>query len=223
MSSERRARTAILGGCVAVVLAACDPPPNRPEACTLPPGDELENVARVDPTIRLDLRYATPNNFTGKRLPGYELPRAMLRPQVAAALGRVQRRLRTDGLGLKIFDAYRPVRATLAMVDWAERSGNAWVLDQGYVARKSGHNLGTTVDLTLVHLSDGRELEMGTPFDTFSPAAHPANATGQVLQNRMLLARAMASEGFAPYDQEWWHFRYPGEFAPLDAPLGCFR
>jgi D-alanyl-D-alanine dipeptidase len=109
------------------------------------------------------------------------------------------------------------------MVRWAERSGKRWVLEQGYVARRSGHNVGATVDLTLVRLSDGGELDMGTEYDTFSEAAHTANATGEVLANRMKLARAMAAEGFGGYDKEWWHFRLPGDFAPLDIPLRCYR
>ncbi|HEX8906007.1 MAG TPA: M15 family metallopeptidase [Longimicrobiaceae bacterium] len=221
MSSERRrvvlaaAAVAVLGGCRTAAQSS------RPE-CALPPGDELVNVRRVDRTIRTDVRYATDDNFTGRRLPGYERPRAMLRPAAAAALGRVQARLRTEGLGLKVFDAYRPIRATQAMVEWAGRSGNQWVLDQGYVARYSGHNRGNTVDLTLVDLRTGRELAMGTPFDTFSEAAHTANATGEVLENRMRLKRAMEAEGFQNYEKEWWHYRMPGDPPPLDAPLSCF-
>jgi D-alanyl-D-alanine dipeptidase len=109
------------------------------------------------------------------------------------------------------------------MVNWAERSGNQWVLQQGYVARRSGHNLGTTVDLTLVDARTGRELDMGTPYDTFSEAAHTANATGQVLANRMILVEAMRAEGYANYEKEWWHFRIGGDYEPLDAPLRCFR
>jgi D-alanyl-D-alanine dipeptidase len=108
------------------------------------------------------------------------------------------------------------------MVDWAERTGNQWVLDQGYVARQSGHNLGGTVDLTMVRLDTGRELEMGTPYDEFTERAHTANATGTVAANRQRLVRAMAAESFANYEKEWWHFRRPGEYAPLDAPLSCF-
>jgi D-alanyl-D-alanine dipeptidase len=184
----------------------------------------MENVQRVDSTIRVDVRYATRNNFTGERLPGYDRPLALLRPQVAQALGRVQARLRAEGLGLKVFDGYRPVRATLAMVDWAERTNRRWVLDQGYVARESGHNRGHTVDLTLVRLDTGEELDMGTAYDTFSEAAHTANATGAVRANRDRLVAAMKAEGFENYDKEWWHFRRPGEnFSPLDVPLGCFR
>jgi len=189
----------------------------------VPAGAELVDVTRADPTIRTDIRYATADNFTGRPLPGYEAPRALMRPAAAQALARVQARLRREGLGLKVFDAYRPIRATLAMVEWAGRTGHEWVLEQGYVARYSGHNRGNTVDLTLVDLSSGRELEMGTGYDTFSEAAHPANATGRVLENRMRLARAMAAEGFGPYDKEWWHFRVNGDTAePLDYPISCY-
>jgi D-alanyl-D-alanine dipeptidase len=180
------------------------------------------DVTRVAPGIRTDIRYATANNFTGRALPGYESARALMRPGAAQALGRVQAALGAEGLGLKVFDAYRPIRATQAMVEWAGRTGNGWVLEQGYVARFSGHNRGNTVDLTLVDLQTGRELDMGTPFDTFSEAAHPANATGAVLQNRMRLQRAMGAEGFQPYDKEWWHFRLPGDAEPLDYPIACY-
>ena len=89
----------------------------------------LVDVRSVDSTIRVDARYAGANNFTGAPLPGYDAPRALLRREAAAALGRVQARLRTGGLGLLVFDGYRPVRATLAMVDWAERTGRADLLE----------------------------------------------------------------------------------------------
>lgn len=207
----------------ALGLGACAAPASgpTPEPCPAPSGALVE-LRAVEPSIRLDVRYATRNNFTGAPLPGYERPRALLRRDPAEALARVQRRLRGEGLGLKVFDAYRPVRATLAMVDWAERTGNQWVLDQGYVARRSGHNRGNTVDLTVVRLSTGRELEMGTAYDTFSEAAHTANAAGEVLENRMRLVQAMQVEGFRNYEKEWWHFSYPGEYEPLDVPLRCF-
>ncbi|MBW3571392.1 MAG: M15 family metallopeptidase [Gemmatimonadetes bacterium] len=196
----------------------------RPAAgeCDIPPGT-LVNVQSVEPTIRTDVRYATANNFTGAVLPGYERPLAMLRPEAARALARVHQSLRPRGLGLKVFDGYRPVRATLGMVEWAERTGNQWVLQQGYVARRSGHNRGGTVDLTLVRLSDGGELDMGTPYDTFSEAAHTANATGRVAANRRILVDAMAAEGFSNYHKEWWHFSLAGTYPPLDVPLRCFR
>lgn len=205
-------------------LSGCLPAPGgaAPEPCPVVAEGVLADLRAVDPSIRLDVRYATPDNFTGAPLPGYEVPRALLRPDAAAALARVQRRLRAEGLGLKVFDAYRPVRATLAMVEWAERTGNRWVLDEGYVARRSGHNRGGTVDLTLVRLDTGEELEMGTPYDTFSEAAHTANATGRVRENRMRLVRAMEAEGFRNYEKEWWHFSRAGEYEPMDVPLRCF-
>jgi len=184
-------------------------------APSLPPGTDgtaeslLVDVQSVDSTIRVDARYAGSNNFTGARLPGYEASRALLRREVAAALGRVQARLRTEGLGLLVFDGYRPVRATLAMVDWAERTGRADLLDDGYIARRSRHNQGVAVDLTLVDPASGTQLDMGTPFDTFSEAAHTANAAGRARRYRQTLVRVMEAEGFTNYEKEWWHFTYP--------------
>lgn len=205
-----------------LLAVACAPAVGpRPEACP-PERPALVDLATLRPAPAVDLRYATADNFTGARLPGYERPRALLRPAAAAALGRVQARLRGEGLGLEVWDAYRPVRATLAMVDWAERTGRTWVLDQGYVARKSGHNRGDTVDLTLVDLRTGRALDMGTPFDTFSEAAHTANATGAVRENRLRLLRAMEAEGWRNYENEWWHYSYPGDDETMDVPLGCY-
>jgi D-alanyl-D-alanine dipeptidase len=180
----------------------------------------LVNVRSLDSTIRVDARYATTNNFTGNPLPGYQAPKALLRREAAAALARVQARLRPQGLGLLIFDGYRPVRATLAMVRWAKRTGRENLLEQGYIARRSRHNLGLAVDLTLAELGTGQALNMGTPFDTFSESAHTANAEGQIRRNRQKLVRAMEAEGFSNYDQEWWHFTYPVEGAlPFDLPI----
>ena len=142
------------------------------------------DVRSVDSTIQVDARYATPNNFTGAPLPGYDASRALLRREVAAALGRVQRRLRTGDLGLRVYDGYRPVRATLAMVAWAERTGRRALVDSGYIARRSRHNMGVAVDLTLVDPASGTEMPMGTPFDAFTEAAHTANATGRVARYR---------------------------------------
>jgi D-alanyl-D-alanine dipeptidase len=177
----------------------------------------LVDIRSRDSTIRVDARYATSNNFTGKALPGYEAPRALLRREAAVALARVQGRLRSRGLGLLVYDGYRPVRASLAMVDWAKRTGRGDLLTQGYIARRSRHNLGLAVDLTLVELGTAIELDMGTPFDTFAEAAHTANAEGRVRRNRQILVRAMKAEGFTNYDQEWWHFSYPVEGAlPFD-------
>jgi len=168
----------------------------------------LADVQSLDPTIVVDLRYATSNNFTGASLPGYQANRAYLRREAAAALARVERDLRPQGLALKIFDAYRPVRATLAMVDWTERVHRPDLLRDGYIASRSRHNLGLAIDLTLIDLATGRELEMGTPFDSFSAAAHTANASGLAAVNRQKLKAAMEAEGFLNYDQEWWHYTF---------------
>ena len=177
----------------------------------------LVDVRAVDSTILVEARYATPDNFTGAPLPGYQAPKALLRREVAAALGRVQARLRPKGLGLKVFDGYRPVRATLAMVDWAERTGRRELVDSGYIARRSRHNQGVAVDLTLVDLETSAEVPMGTPFDTFAPEAHTANAEGDVALHRETLVRAMESEGFTNYEKEWWHFSYQVDGAvPFD-------
>jgi D-alanyl-D-alanine dipeptidase len=168
----------------------------------------LAEVSRIDSTIVVDLRYATSNNFTGAPLPGYLANRAYLRREAAVALSRVQRDLRPRGLGIKIFDAYRPVRATLAMVDWTQRVNRPDLLTDGYIASRSRHNLGLAIDLTLIDLATGRELEMGTAFDTFSAAAHTANASGEAAANRQKLKGAMEREGFVNYEQEWWHFSF---------------
>src|SRR6476660_1983799 len=121
----------------------------------------LTEVRQLDSSIVIELRYATSNNFTGVPLPGYLANRAFLRREAAAALARVQHDLRSQGLGIKIFDAYRPVRATLAMVDWTERVHRPDLLKDGYIASRSRHNLGLAIDLTLIDVASGKELEMG--------------------------------------------------------------
>jgi len=168
----------------------------------------LVDVRALDSTIRVDARYAGPDNFTGAPLPGYNANRALLRHEAAEALARVQERLAAEGLGLKVWDGYRPVRATQAMVAWTERTNQTWLLDSGYIARRSRHNQGVAVDLTLVDLHSGVEVPMGTPFDTFGDAAHTANASGAVKQSRDHFVEVMASEGFTNYPMEWWHYSF---------------
>ncbi len=179
----------------------------------------LADVRSLDSSIVVETRYATSNNFTGAVLPGYFANRIFLRREAAEALGRVQRRLRTGGMGLKVFDGYRPVRATLGMVEWARRTDQMHFITDGYIASRSRHNLGLAVDLTLVDWSmGGREVDMGTPYDTFSDQAHYANATGRTLRYRQLLRQMMESEGFRQYDMEWWHYSFevPGETPAFD-------
>ena len=207
---------------VAALAAACATAPPRPAAAPatavetgeLPLASDaaadslLVDVRTADSTIRVDLRYATAANFTGAPLPGYEGNRAFLRRPAAAALGRVQQRLAPAGLGLLVYDAYRPVRATLAMVRWTERTKQEHLIHDGYIASRSRHNLGLAIDLTLVDRATGAELPMGTAFDTFDSTAHTANATGEAARNRQRLRAAMEAEGFTNYAQEWWHYSY---------------
>jgi D-alanyl-D-alanine dipeptidase len=157
-------------------------------------------------------------------LPGYEANRIYLRREPAEALARVQKRLMSGGMGLKVFDGYRPVRATLAMVEWAKRTENTALLTGGFVSSKSRHNLGLAVDLTLVDWSvGGREVDMGTPWDSFTDQAHWANATGRTKKYRELLRRVMEAEGFKQYEQEWWHYSYDvaGDTPAFDVVVGA--
>lgn len=213
---------------VLVAVAACGGRPvaavqaNAQEQPVAP--DSMARARLADLTsidgLRLDIRYATPNNFTSAPLPGYGVPRAFLRREAAQALARVQAGLRARGYALKVWDAYRPVRATLAMVAWCERTGNTKLLDDGYIARRSRHNQGVAIDLTVVELASGRELAMGTPFDEFTARSHTANATGEVANHRKLLVDAMAAEGFVNYVDEWWHYSFAvADPVPFDLAL----
>lgn len=168
----------------------------------------ITDVRSLDSTIAVDLRYRGTDNFTGAPLPGYEGNRALLRREAAAALARVQAALRTEGLGLIVYDSYRPVRATEAMVEWTVRVHRENLVTDGYISDRSRHNLGVAIDCTLIDLRSGKPLEMGTPYDTFSTDAHTANATGVAAANRARFVAAMTREGFKNYDQEWWHYSY---------------
>lgn len=200
---------AAAGGCVAHPGAAVVPAtPAADVAHDSLASRYLVDVREAEPTIVVEARYATANNFTGAPLPGYEANRVLLRREAAAALARAHRRALAEGYSLKVFDGYRPVRATLAMVDWTERTGRQDLIRDGYIAARSRHNLGLAIDVTLVGARDGRELEMGTPYDSFSEAAHTANASGVAAANRARLLRLLSAEGFTNYDKEWWHFSY---------------
>jgi D-alanyl-D-alanine dipeptidase len=176
-------------------------------------------VQELEPSIVVALNKLTADNVTGAPLPGYEANRAFLQPAGAEALARVQRGLAGRDLGLKVFDGYRPVRATQALVAWARSQGRGDLVGP-YIASVSYHNSGQAVDLTLVERSTGRELDMGTAYETFTPAAHTANATGAAAQNRAILVEAMHAEGFENYAGEWWHFYYFVRGASLiDEPI----
>lgn len=164
----------------------------------------LELVA-LDPTILLDIRYATDSNFVGQVM--YDCPRCFLRPAAARAVVDAHRELQTEGLGLKMFDCYRP-----RDVQW-----KLWEIypKPGYVAdprKGSIHNRGGAVDLTIVD-SLGQELPMGTGFDFFGPKANHTytDLPKRVLANRQKLKALMAKHGFSAIRSEWWHYNYRGE------------
>lgn len=177
----------------------------------------------------VDMRYYGSNNFVGEPIDGYESPRCLLTRETAAALAEVQNHVAEYGYGLKVFDCYRPARAVAHFVRWAEDIDDTAMKDEfypeidkrdlfklGYIAERSGHSRGSTIDVTLVSLEDGTEIDMGTPFDFFSTKSWPSDTTVTEEQraNRMLLADAMTRHGFEPLEQEWWHFTLADEPYP---------
>lgn len=179
----------------------------------------LVDVHRFAPSILVELGYRTKHNETGAPLPGYCENWGLLHERAAFNLGQVQRFVRREGLGLLILDAYRPVRATEALVRWAERTGRGGVVGT-YIARRSRHNTGSAVDITLVRFRDGKRLRMGG--FAFGPSSHTYNASGRILRNRLTLENAMERFGFSGYLNEWWHFEHyirPDRY--LNVTLGC--
>jgi D-alanyl-D-alanine dipeptidase len=190
---------------------------------------EFVDAESVVPGLVLDMRYAGSHNFIGRPIDGYEAPVCILTREAAAALAEVQAELKDYGLGLKIFDCYRPTRAVAHFVRWADDDTDTEMkaefypefdkpelFVEGYIADRSGHSRGSTVDLTLVSLPDEAELPMGTAFDFFSTRSWPADADqpAAVRANRLLLSTIMQRHGFKPYDREWWHFRLAEEPFP---------
>ncbi|MEM9801254.1 MAG: M15 family metallopeptidase [Planctomycetota bacterium] len=196
-----------------VVAFACAEP--ELEVLTVAPTeDPLVEIAVVDPRIRIDAVYATPDNFVGETL--YPEPRLYLRRSAMERLSRVQTRLEAQGLGLIVYDGYRPWSVTKRMWDV--------IGDPDYVAdpsRGSRHNRGMAVDVALVD-GEGRPLKMPTTFDAFVPEARSdAEVLEPMRKNRDLLIDVMAAEGFGVLSSEWWHFDAEGwqERALLDVPI----
>ena len=171
--------------------------------------------------VRLDVGYHRADNFMCDVVPGYAAPGAWLRDEVAVTLARVACDLSREGIGLVAHDAYRPRRATLAMVAWCEQNGMEHLLD-GWIGRESRHNRGTAIDVSLAHLESGGRLPMGSAWDAFEPASFFHGSIGPARAHRRLLREAMMRHGFRPYDREWWHFELPLDPMPppRDVPYG---
>ena len=222
-------RREVVLGLAIVPLATCVP--MRPDkdvpfipakkAAALAPGDpkRLVELVKLDPTIKLDMRYATANNFTGRIL--YSEARAFLTVAAAQAVVRASAAARAEGFGLTIYDAYRPWRVTKQLWD-ATPVGPK----KDYVAnpkRGSKHNRGCAVDLTLHDLKTGALVEMPTEFDDFSEKAHRdyAGASPAAIANRARLQRYLEAEGFVGLSNEWWHFDFTGwqDYPVMDVPF----
>ena len=200
--------------------------------------EEFVLVTDIVPDVILEIRYFSTYNFVGMRIDGYEEPVALLTQEAAEALKQVSDEMKQQGYRLKIYDCYRPQTAVNHFVRWAENLNavdmkpvfypdvdKADLFEQGFIAKKSGHSRGSTVDLTLVDAFSGREVDMGGPFDFFGELSHPGYRgalTEQQISNRQLLRDTMLKHGFKPLSTEWWHFTlkdepYPGTY--FDFPV----
>lgn len=186
-------------------------------------------LADYVPAVIQEIRYYSTYNFIGERIDGYEQPCALITAEAARALKNVSNELIVQGYRLKVFDAYRPACAVKQFVLWGIEDQDIRMKEyfypeqekqelfrKGYIAGKSSHSRGSAVDLTLVDMKTGRELDMGSPFDLFSEISHPDNRsiTDEQYENRMILQDAMVRNGFEPIYCEWWHFMLRDEPYP---------
>ena len=175
----------------------------------------------IDKTIQTDLRYSTKDNFTGRIVDGYKSNRAIISYDAAKSLVQVQNELRKRNLSLKIFDAYRPQRSVNYFINWSKdlsdtinkiiyypKINKSQLFPMGYIAERSGHSRGSTVDLTIVNNKTNKELDMGTRYDFFGPESSTnfSNITEKQRSNRVLLLEVMTENGFKNYPKEWWHY-----------------
>ena len=186
-------------------------------------------LSDVVPHIVQEIRYFSTFNFVGDRVDGYEEPVALMTRDAARALKTVSNEVMAMGYRLKVYDAYRPVSAVKHFIFWAIEDEDTRMkpyfypgIDKqetfalGYIAKQSSHSRGSAVDLTLLDMKSGTELDMGGPFDLFDERSHPdfRGVTDEQYANRMLLRSAMERNGFEPYECEWWHFRLADEPFP---------
>ena len=194
-------------------------------------------LADYVPAIVQEIRYYSTYNFVGDRIDGYEEPCALLTKEAARALKIVSNEMIASGYRLKIFDAYRPARAVKHFVLWGIEDldlrmkpyfypglEKQELFTRGYIASRSSHSRGSTVDLTLLDMRTGKELDMGSPFDWFGEKSHPGyrGITEDQYKNRMFLRTAMMRNRFLPLDCEWWHFTLDQEPYPdvyFDFPI----
>ena len=194
---------------------------------TLPKG--FSYVSEIDVTIKKELRYGTSNNFIGKPIDGYLKDSLIISTPAAKALKKIQTKLMLSGLSLKIFDAYRPQQAVDHFVRWAKVMNDTLMkqlyypdvqkselFTLGFIASKSGHTRGSTIDLSIVDVKTNKEVDMGSSYDFFGEKSHPfyKKITEAQMKNRMLLRTIMIKNGFIPYDNEWWHFTLKDEPYP---------
>ena len=178
-------------------------------------------MSQVNRDIMIELRYYSSNNFVGDTIEGYKALKLFVSNPAAKALDVAQKKLEKQGLGLKIYDGYRPQRSVDQFIRWARDRGDTLMkqayypridksilFEQGYISSRSGHTRGSTVDLTLIDLSSQEELDMGSPWDRFDEVSHheTERITKQQTENRKLLKQVMESCGFRPYKKEWWHY-----------------
>ena len=184
----------------------------------------------VVPDVILEIRYYSTFNFVGTRVDGYEEPVALITREAAVALKGVSDEMMARGYRLKIWDTYRPQMAVDHFCRWGENVADTltkrWfypyldkdvVFEEGYIARRSGHSRGSVVDLTLVDMKTGRDVDMGYGFDWFGIESHPDHTEGltpEQIANRMLLRDVMVRHGFKPIAEEWWHFLLENEPYP---------
>ena len=186
-------------------------------------------LADFVPHIVQEIRYYSTYNFIGERIDGYEEPCALLTVEAARALKTVSNELNVQGYRLKVFDAYRPACAVKHFALWGIEDQDIRMkpcfypelekqelFAKGYIARQSSHSRGSTVDLTLLDMKTGKEVDMGGPFDYFGELSHPdyRGITDEQFENRMFLQKAMVRNGFMPIDCEWWHFTLENEPYP---------
>lgn len=186
-------------------------------------------LADYVPSIVQEIRYYSTYNFIGDRIDGYEEPCALLTKEAARALKMVSNEMNVQGYRLKIFDAYRPAMAVKQFVLWGIEDQDIRMKQyfypdlekqelfiKGYIAKLSSHSRGSTVDLTLLDMKTGKEVDMGSPFDFFGEISHPdyKAITDEQFENRMMLQNSMVRNGFIPIDCEWWHFTLDKEPYP---------